>query len=567
MYINKSTHILKRFIIAAICFLVLQSNAVMAQHAMDHRALHLDPLQADAPIAPVLEGLGDIHLEVSTDSERAQYFFNQGLRLAYGFNHQEALRAFKEAVRLDPKLAMAYWGWALVLGQNLNLPMRDAVLVQTREAVSAAMSLRHTATKKEQALIEALDQRYPKGEAPADLETYHEAYARAMRSVFRAFPNDPDVATFFAASLMNLSPWGYWTQDGRPNAHTEEFLEVLQQGLELNPQHTGALHYYIHAMEAHDPAAAEFAADALRGLAPGIGHLVHMPSHIYMQTGRYGESYDLNVAAAKADEGYITQCRVQGIYPLNYYPHNVHFVAWAAVMQGRQTEALAASRKVGANVPADRRGDDWALYQTFLSLPLVTMTRFGMWDEILAEPEPLADSHYWHGVWLYAQGLAVLHTSGVVDAREILTKLHALTADPAMPEVYVGFSHAGRLLMIAQEILAGEIAVKSGQFDEGISHLDRAVRLEDGLLYNEPPDWFFPARHLLGAALLDAGRQVEAEQVYWDSLNRYPENGYALLGLAQSLEAQGREQEAEALYSRYELAWEMADKPLSTSRF
>ena len=548
-------------LLAVIC------QPIAAQHAhLDHRALHLDPTTSDAPIAPVLTGLGDVHFEVTTSSEKAQYFFNQGLRLTYGFNHQEALRAFKEAARLDPELAMAYWGWALVLGQNINLPMREEVMTQAYSAIQQAMELRHNASKKEQAFIEALSKRYSK-DPMAERAPYDQAYADAMANVYATYPDDPDAATFYGASLMNLSPWGYWTTEGEPRANTPKILEALETAMQLNTRHTGALHYYIHAVESVDARRAEPAADALRGLAPGIGHLVHMPSHIYMQRGRYAESYEVNALAVIADEGYITQCRAQGIYPLNYYPHNVHFLAWAGVMQGRQAEALDASRKVANNVPKDRHGDDWALYQTFLSLPLMTMARFGMWDEILAEPMPPENSHYWQGVWLYARGMAQLYTAGPAEAKKTLKKLDALSEDPALPEVFVGFSHAGRLLTIAREILAGEIASQLGNHDQAVQHLDRAVRLEDGLMYNEPPDWFFPSRHILGAALIDADRPVEAEQVYWDSLKRYPENGYALLGMAQSLSAQGRTEEAAAMQERYEKAWEAADAPLTTSKF
>ena len=558
--------LMPRLMVSAIAC-VLWMPMAYAQHAhLDHRALHLDPTQSDDPIAPVLEGLGDVHFEVTTHSEDAQYFFNQGLRLTYGFNHQEALRAFKEASRLDPDLAMAYWGWALVLGQNINLPMREAVMTQAYQAIQQAMQLRQNATEKEQALIEALAQRYTEDPAK-ERAPYDMAYADAMRTVYASYPKDPDVATFFGAALMNLSPWGYWTRDGKPNTYTEEFLAAFESAMKINPQHTGALHYYIHAVEAVDPYRAEPAADALRGLAPGIGHLVHMPSHIYMQTGRYAESFEANLLAAKADEGYITQCRSQGIYPLNYYPHNVHFLAWASILQGREAEALAASRKVAANVPGDRHGDDWALYQTFLSLPILTMVRFGSWDDILNEPAPPAESHYWQGIWYYARGLALVHTNKISEAKEILATLAQFSEDPQLPEVFVGFSHAGRLLTIAQETLSGEIAAREKRYNDAVRHLDRAVRLEDGLMYNEPPDWFFPSRHILGAILLEANQPVEAEQVYWDSLDRYPDNGYALLGLSQSLEAQGRVDEAAEMYARYEKAWEAADAPLTTSRY
>lgn len=541
--------------------------SVSAQHAhLDPRALAVDPVLADEPIAPVLKGLGEVSFDVTTSNEKAQYFFNQGLRLTYGFNHQEALRSFKEAARLDPDLAMAYWGWALVLGQNINLPMRETVMSQAYEAVQNAMALRHNATPREQAYIEALAARYAR-DPGAERAPYDLAYANAMRDLYAAYPDDPNAATFFAASLMNLSPWGYWTKDGRPNPDTPELLAALEHAMQIDGVHTGALHYYIHAVEAVDPARAEPAADALRGLAPGIGHLTHMPSHIYMQRGRYAESYEVNQNAVEADEEYITQCRAQGIYPLGYYPHNIHFLAWAAVMQGRQAEAMAASRKVASGVPEDRHGNDWALYQTFLSLPIVTMVRFGLWDEILEEPEPPAESHYWHGIWEYARSLALLHTGRREEATEVFEAFDAFVSRPELPEVFVGFSHAGQLLTLARELLAGEMAASSGEYQKAIRHLDRAVRLEDGLIYNEPPDWFFPSRHILGAVLIEAGYPDEAEQVYWDSLERYPDNGYAWLGMAQSLSAQGRTEEAHAAMKAYEDAWKDADAPLTTSRF
>ncbi len=558
----------KPLALAAIVLLTLfaPTDGAAQHNRHDARALRADPRLADGQLAPVLTGLGNVHFPVTTSSERAQAFFDQGLRLTYGFNHQEALRAFKEAVRLDQNFAMAYWGWALVLGPNINLPMQEDVVAQAYDAIQTAMSLRHRVTEKERDFIEALAARYT-DDPTADRAAFDRAYAQAMRRVHHKYPDDPNAATLFAAALMNLSPWDYWTEDGRPGPNTEKLLAALETAMEVDPEHTGALHYYIHAVEAVKPERGEAAADALRGVAPGIGHLVHMPSHVYMQLGRYADSYEANRLAIEADEGYIAQCRAQGIYPLNYYPHNVHFLAWSAVMQGRSQEALAAARKVASGVPDDHSGDAWALYQTFLSMPLLTMVRFGLWDDVLREPAPSPEHRYASGIWHYARGLAFVHTGTLPRAKEELRALAATTEDPALPEVYVGLGHAEQLLTIAREVLAGEIDAAEGRFDTAVRHLDRAVRLEDALTYNEPPDWFYPVRHTLGAILLEAGYPVEAEQVYWDDLRRYRDNGYALFGLWKSLEAQGRDEEAAAVKQRFQTAWRDADVQLTSSRF
>jgi tetratricopeptide (TPR) repeat protein len=556
------------FLLLALLALLAASPA-LAQHINQHdpRALAEDPRLAPGQIAPVLEGLGDHHHAVTTDSERAQLFFDQGLKLTYGFNHQEALRAFKEAARLDPDCAMAYWGWALVLGPNLNLPMRAEVVGQAFEAIQTAIRLKEKVTPRERAYIEALAKRYT-DDPEADRSPLDEAYAKAMAELHSSYPDDDDAATLYAASLMNLTPWDYWEKDGRPKYEsTRTVLEVLESAIERNPHHEGALHYYIHAVEAVDPARGEVAADRLRGLAPGAGHLVHMPSHIYMQVGRYSEAFDVNIQAVEADEGYITQCRAQGIYPLNYYPHNLHFLVWAATMQGRSSAALAAARKVASRVPADMHGDDWALYQSFLSMPLEIMLRFGMWDEILAEPRPPAGSHFWTGMWHFARGMASARTNQQEAAQGELRALNAIVEDPTTPETMVGFSDASTLLTIARELLAGELRLADGEVQLALANLERAVRLEDSLSYNEPPAWFTPTRHYLGAALLRAGRPVEAEVVYWHDLSRYPDNGFALLGLMQALEAQGRAAEVEQLQARFEKVWGAADVQLTSSSF
>jgi tetratricopeptide (TPR) repeat protein len=542
--------------------------AAGAQHHNEHdpRVLATDPLGMDAAIAPVLEGLGDHHHPITTRSERAQLFFDQGLKLTYGFNHQEALRSFKEAVRLDPDCAMAYWGWALVLGPNLNLPMRPEVVAQAYEAIRKAMSLESNVTEKERAYIEALARRYA-NEPDSDRSTLDRDYADAMAGLHERYPEDNDAATLYAAALMNLSPWNYWTRTGRPRETTPVILSVLEGAIERDPEHAGALHYLIHVTEAVDPWRSERAAERLDGLAPGAGHLVHMPSHIYMRTGRYAEAFDANARAIEADEGYITACRNQGIYPLNYYPHNIHFLAWAAIMQGRSEEALKASRKVADRVPTDMHGNDWALYQTFLSMPLYTMVRFARWEEILREPKPMKDAVYWTGIWHYARAMAYLHSARLEEASRELRAIETIVGDSSSLQTLVGYSNARTLLRIARGIVAGELAAKAGSFDEAVAHLDRAVRLEDGLLYGEPPDWYYPVRHTLGAVLLEADRADEAEVVYWQDLARNPENGYALIGLAQSLRAQGRDEEAASIQARFDLAWKQADVSLRSSRF
>ena len=540
-----------------------------AQHhdRPDGRVLDADPRAATGPIAPLLEGLGSLHHPITTASPRAQTFFDQGLRLAYGFNHQEALRSFKEAARLDPQAAMAYWGWAWVLGPNLNLAMQEDAAPQVAEAMRLAIARRDGASARERDYIDALATRYAGGEAPADRGPLDAAYAEAMGRLHRAYPDDLDAATLYAESLMLLSPWDYFTGDGRPRDWTGEILKTLEEVARRDPAHTGALHLYTHAVEAVEPGRGEAAADRLRGLAPGAGHLVHMPSHIYMQTGRYREAYESNALAVKADEGYITQCRAQGIYPLAYYPHNIHFLVWAAIQQGRSAEAIDAARKVASRVPEDRGGDAWGLYQAFLGMPINTLARFGRWDEILQEPAPPGDAPFLAGLRHYARGLAFTHTGRPKEARRELDRLEALAADPGATRSPVGFSDAARLLDIAREALRGEIEAKAGRFDAAIARLDRAARLEDGLLYNEPPDWFLPVRHTLGAVLLEAGRPAEAEVVYWRDLEKRPENGFALHGLRLSLEAQGKADEAARVLERLRAAWAGADVRLTSSRF
>jgi tetratricopeptide (TPR) repeat protein len=534
----------------------------------DSRALAADPDKAEGPIAPKLEGLGDHHFPVTTQNSDSQRFFDQGLRLTYAFNHSEALRAFKQAVMLDPENAMAYWGWALVLGPNLNLPMVPEVASQAYHAIQRALALKEKVSEHERAYIEALAERYTNNPT-TDRVSLDRAYARAMAKLVENYPDDLDAATLYAASLMNLQPWDYWNLDGSPKRNTGEILKTLQSVVDRNPRHAGALHYYIHTVEARHPKRGEQHADMLAGLMPGAGHLVHMPSHIYMRVGRFGDSYEANRRAVDADERYITQCRAQGIYPLNYYPHNIHFMAWSAMVQGRPEVALEAARKIVDKVPPELAANKnvWALYETFLSQPVFVMVRFGMWDAMLNEQKPNLESQFMTGIWHYGRALAFVHTGRLAEARRELRQL--TTARKAMGELehYIGFGTAETLLTIAEEIILGELAYAEGYTLEGLAYLERAVRLEDGLRYNEPPDWYFPVRHFLGAMLLDCGRPNEAEVVYAADLRKNPGNGYSLLGLKLALEQQGKKEDALAVTKRFNNAWADANHKLTSSRF
>jgi len=550
-----------------VCLLAGLFSAQLSAQVHDPRAIAADPATAAGPIAPVLEGLGEQSMDITTSSERSRYFFNQGLRLTLGFNHSEALRSFKEAVRLDPDNAMAYWGWALVLGPNLNLWMLPEVVPEAYAAMASAVALKDRVSARERAYISALAVRYTE-DPEAERASFDAAYATAMGELARAYPDDAHAWTLYAAALMNTNPWDYWYRDGSPKPATITILAALERALEIDPDHAGAHHYRIHAVEAFRPELGVESADRLGDLMPGAGHLVHMPSHIYMRVGRYADSYDANVKAVVADEGYITQCRAQGLYPLGYYPHNVHFLSWSAMFQGRSEEALAAARKVAARIGDISKDNTWGLYESFGSQPLYVLARFGRWEQILKEEPPAPGSIFMNGVWHYARGLAFLHTGAMTEAEDELARLTALREYVEKDEAYmVGFGAAGTLLKVAEELLRGDVLANKGKFHDALAHIETAVRLEDSLLYNEPPDWYFPVRHVLGAILLDAGRAAEAETVYWAELKRYPRNGFSLFGLQQALRAQGKDDLATVVQTRFDRAWSEADVALTNSRF
>lgn len=514
-------------------------------------------------LAPRLQNLGAHIFVVSTQNADAQRFVNQGINLAYAFNHAEARRAFREAARLDPNLAMAHWGQALVLGPNINAMMESSEEPHALEHVTQAMALRAGASPREQALIEALAKRYT-GDA-AHRTTSDKAYADAMRDVHRRFPDDLDIAMLYVESMMDLRPWGYWMPDGSPHEGTAEIVALTEDVIRRSPKHPAALHMYIHLMEAHHAGKAEAAADALLPLLPAAGHMVHMPSHIYQRVGRYSDAMRSNELAILADEDYITQCRAQGLYPMGYYPHNIHFLWFAATFDGQSTRAIDAARKVAAKV------DDEVLKTVpitagFRVVPYLALTRFGKWDEMLREPEPPANA-FLRGVWHYARGIAFVAKNQLDAAEGELAKLSVLLPDPALDGPLFSPNPGRSILAIAPVVLRAEIASARGDSDQAIAGAEKAVRMEDALIYTEPSEWHYPPRHLLGALLLDAGRAAEAETVYWEDLKRNRDNGWALFGLVQALKAQKKDEAAALAEARFRKAWERADITLTASRF
>ena len=517
------------------------------------------------PVAPRLQNLGVHTFPVSTTNARAQLFINQGINLAFGFNHAEAARAFAEAARLEPGLAIAYAGHALVLGPNINAPMAPEAEPEALALVQKALSLKSQATPRERAYIEAIAARYT-GKAD-DRDRANRAFAEAMRSLVTAFPGDADARTFFAESLMDLRPWNYWTRDGLPYEETKEIISSLEQVLAKHPNHPGALHYWVHLWEATDtPERAEAEADRLLPLMPGAGHMVHMPAHIYQRVGRHADVITSNLLAAKADEDYIAQCKAQGIYPLAYYPHNLHFIWMGASASGQGKLALDAAVKLANAIPREAL-ETTPILQGFIVVPYWAMVRFAKWDEILADTGPRHDTPFTRGAWRYARAMAFLGNNRVEDAEKELAELKKVLGDESLKGQVTFSANSGlSVLRIAPEVIAGEIAAKRKAWDTAVLHLDRAIRYEDALIYQEPADWYAPVRQTLGAVLLEAGRADEAEVVFWEDLKKNPENGWSLFGLTLALKAQGKHDEATLVEARFRKAWKDADVLLSTAR-
>ena len=458
---------------------------------------------------------------------------------------------------------MALWGQALVLGPNINAAMDPNDEPAAFDLIGKAVALKASATAREQAYIEALAQRY--SGTPADRAERDRAYARAMADVVTRFPDDLDAAALYAESVMDLRPWGYWQPDGTPYAGTADVVRLLEDVIRTNPQHPGALHLYIHLMEpTRDAARAEQAADRLLTLMPAAGHMVHMPGHIYQRVGRYADAVRSNELAILADEDYITQCRAQGLYPMAYYPHNIHFLWWAATMDGRG--ALASSRR--ARWPPrcpTRCSTQMPMLAGFRVVPYYALTRFGRWDEMLREPAPPPGNPFYEGIWHY-RARARLSRQGSGARRGGRTDRPPKALEPRLDAPLFSPNTMRAVLAIAPDVLAGELAAARKEYAAAVAHLERAVRLEDGLVYTEPAEWHYPPRHALGAVLLEAGRPAEAETVYWEDLRRNPENGWALTGLLQALKVQGRTEDAAPIAARLDAAWSRADVRPTASR-
>ncbi len=515
----------------------------------------------DGSVAPLFDDLGDHHTPITTSVPRAQRFFDQGLVLAWGFNHAEAVRSFREAQRLDPDCAMCFWGEAFALGPNINKPMADSDVPAAYTAVQKAQALAAKASPREQALIDALARRYAP-EPVADRGPLDQAFADAMAEVAAAWPDDVDVATLHAEAMMDTMPWAYYDEEGRPKPLTNTLTATLESVLERNPDHPGAIHLYIHAVEASDtPERAEAGADRLGDLVPGSGHLVHMPSHIYLRVGRYHDATLTNERAALADESYINQCRAQGFYPALYYPHNIHFLWYTASLEGRSEVAIDAARKLADNVPKDLIGDI-PLIEQFLAVPMFGLIRFARWDAVLAEPQPREDHRFATAMWHASRSIAYA-AKGVREAAESERRAYRERAEIYGPDAYETYGYpADKLLGIAGHVVDATIAHLDGDAEALIGALEDAVAMEDALPYMEPPYWFFPNRHLLGAALLELDRPAEAEAVYRRDLEKVRKNGWALDGLAASLAAQGRHDEAAAARAEFAAVWPHADVTL-----
>lgn len=464
--------------------------------------------------------------------------------------------------RRDPDAAMAYWGHAHVLGPNINMPMNPDDESLAYALVQKAMALRDKVSPREAAYIEALAERYS-GNAE-DRAARDRAYAEAMGKLHRVYREDLDVATLYVEALMDLSPWDYWTRDGQPHEETKDIIRILEWVMEQNPRHPGANHYYIHAVELPYPERGVEVADRLGTLVPGAGHLVHMPSHIFRRVGRYEDASKANLAAIEVDEDYITQCQAQGIYPLAYYPHNIHFLWDSATMEGRREVAVDAARKLASRVTPEML-QAVPILRTFIVVPFYAYVRFGLWDEILQEPKPPTDQGFRTGIWHYARGIAFVARGRIGKAEVELRQLAKLAEDSTLDTVPL-FSNnkAGPVLRIAREALAGEISTHRSSYDKAIAHLHRAVLLQDALEYIEPPDWYYPMRQSLATVLLEAGRPLEAEVVYWQDLKKNPENGWSLYGLMKALQAQGKTDRATEIQKRFEKAWALADGPPMT---
>jgi len=510
---------------------------------------------AAAKPATLMNGLGTLHHPVSTKNPQAQQFFDQGLRLIYAFNHDEAARSFQRAADLDPKLAIAYWGVAEAVGPNYNDPASDDRFLAAHNAIQKAVDLSADASPSEKAYIQAMAVRFP-ADPKADHRKAAEAYRDAMRDVVKNFPDDLDAATLFAESGMNLHPWGLWHVDGTPEEGTEEIVATLESVLKRDPDHMGAVHYYIHAVEAsRSPQRALAGANKLAAMAPAAGHLVHMPAHVYIRTGDYEAAVKTNQQAAEVDRAYIKASGVQGIYPMMYYSHNLHFIAMCAAMNGDYAEAKKNADMLAEHVAPGVK--QMPPLEGFMTIPLAVEVRFHKWDSILATKQPDPEMKITTVFWHFARGMALAGKGKAAEA-EAEYKIVA-DAEKATPEDMVFAmpvnNKAKDIMKIAENVLGAKVAMAKKDTDGAIAMLQEAVAVQDTLKYGEPPDWFFPVRESLGAALLMKGDKATAEKTFRDDLERNPRNPRSLFGLQQTLEKQGRSYDAGFIEEQFNTSW------------
>ena len=517
----------------------------------------------EAPVR-IIPGLGNVHHPVSTKNPQAQQFFDQGLNLVYGFNHDEARRSFQRAAELDPKLAMAHWGVALTLGPNYNLPVDSERERSGYDAVQRAVALKESASEPERAYIDALVVRYS-NDPSADLHALDHAYADAMRKLAARYPDDLDAATLFAESMMNLNPWKLWTADGKAAEGTEEIVSVLESVLKRDPNHLGANHYYIHAVEASThPERALPSAERLEKLAPAAGHLVHMPSHIYARVGEHAASAHCNAAAADADKKFLQQTREQGVYRVMYYSHNLHFLAYASSMRGDFNQAKDAAAKLVENVRLAVKA--MPMLEGFLPTPLIVLFAFERWDDLLKTPPPDSSFTTTTAVWRALRGDAFANRGKTAEAEKEQQLFRDLVAKIPGDQMYDELNTVGSVFKVHDLFLTGTIAKSRGDNNAAIESWKQAVAAQDALNYSEPPAWYPPVRPTLGKFLLAINQPVEAERVFREDLERNPRHGRALAGLRDALKAQNRQYEADQIDRQFRAAWNVAGAGNASSR-
>ena len=512
--------------------------------------------------ATLMSGLGDLHHPVSTRNAEAQQFFDQGLRLIYAFNHDEAARSFHRAAELDAKLAMAYWGIAEAVGPNYNDPASADRFRQAHEAIQKAVDLSANAAPSEQAYIQAMALRFP-ADPKSDLRKAAENYHDAMREVSKKYPDDLDAATLFAEAGMNLHPWGLWHHDGTPEAGTEEIVATLESVVRRDPNHMGAIHYYIHAVEASpSPERALAGANKLASLAPAAGHIVHMPAHVYIRTGDYESAVKTNEEAAAVDQAYIKASGAQGIYPMMYYSHNLHFIAMCSSMNGNYEEAKKTADMLAAHVGPHVK--DMPPIEGFMTIPIAVDVRFHRWDDILKMPQPDPAMKTTTAFWHFARGMALAGTGKAGEAEaeyKIVADAENNTPEDVVFAMPVN-NKAKDIMKIAEKVLGAKIAMAKKDKAGAIAMLRDAVTIQDSLKYGEPPDWFFPVRESLGAALLMNSDAAGAEKVFREDIDRNPRNPRSLFGLHQALEAQGRSYDAQFVEREFRTSWKGGNTPL-----